>query len=164
MILSHAPNIKIAQRRPRYSLLGFNESGWGGLVTRAAVHSWGPLTDSRPRPDAAPDQRGQMENRRLEEEHAVFQLTDVLPLSQHLLPMKPFLTINSLHGSQSYAFTSRVTDQHGASMPVMGTTCYLLGREGLGETESELLHLGSSRGPLQRCTQSVIPTAPQPGA
>ena len=105
-----------------------------------------------------------MENRRLEEKHTVFQLTDVLTLSQHLLPMKPFFTISSLHGSQSYAFMPRATDQHGEPMPVTGTTCYLLGREGLGETESELLHLGSPRGPLQQCAQSVIPTAPQPGA
>lgn len=95
-----------------------------------------------------------MENHRLEEKHAVFQLTDVLTLSQHLLPVKPFLTISSPHGSQSYAFMPRVTDQHGESMPVMGTTCYLLGREGLGETESELLHPGSPRGPLQQCTIS----------
>lgn len=167
MILSHAPNIKITQRRPRYSLLGFNESGRGGrggLVTRAAMHSWGPPTGSRPsRPTQPPDQRGQMENRHPEEGHAAVQLTDVLMLSQHLLPTKPFLTINSLHGSQSYAFTPRVTDQQVESMPVTGTTCYLLGREGLGETESERLHLVPSLRPLQQCTQSVIPAAPQPG-
>ena len=102
------------------------------------MHSWGPPTGSRPsRPTQSPDQRGQMENRCPEEGHAAVQLTDVLMLSQHLLPTKPFLTLHSLHGSQSYAFTPRVTDQQVESMPVTGTTCYLLGREGLGETESD---------------------------
>lgn len=61
------------------------------------------------------------------------------------------------------AFMPRVTDQHVESVPITGTTCYLLGREGLGETESELLHLVSSLRPLEQCTQSVIPAAPQPG-
>lgn len=32
MILSHAPNIKITQRRPPYSLLWFNELGWSSWL------------------------------------------------------------------------------------------------------------------------------------
>lgn len=40
------------------------------------------------------NQRGQMENHGLEE-YARFQLTNVLTLSFHLLPVNPFLTINA---------------------------------------------------------------------
>ena len=66
-----------------------------GFVTRAAVHSWGPLTDSRAHAQMQPpNQRGQMENHGLEE-YAAFQLTNVLTLSFHLLPVNPFLMINA---------------------------------------------------------------------
>lgn len=74
MILSQAPNIKIAQRRPRYSLLGFNESGGGGPGHQGCHAQLGtPEWQQTSRPTQPPDQRGQMENRRPEEEHAAVQ-------------------------------------------------------------------------------------------
>lgn len=56
---------------------------WGG-------HSWGTLTGSRAHAQMQlPNQRGQMENHN-PVEHAAFQLTSILKLSLHLLPVKSF--------------------------------------------------------------------------
>lgn len=65
-----------------------------GLVARAAVHSWGLLTDSRAHTQLQlPNLCGQMENHN-PAESAAFQLTSIPKLSFQRLPVKPFPMID----------------------------------------------------------------------
>lgn len=81
-----------------------------GLIARAAVHSWGPLTDSRAHAQMQlPNQRGQMENHNPGEE-AAFQLTNILKFfSPPTCEVLPHVNANSASYSTYYLSTkSRV--------------------------------------------------------